>query len=141
MKKSLLILVKLLFFIVKSATAQPVDFPVQTESPYFLIQKEGINTEQFPLLSTKVKVDIVGPIADVVIEQTYKNNSKDPIEATYVFPASTRAAVYDLKMIIGNRIVQAQIKEKEEARKDYLKAKEEEKGQHYWSNTGPMYFK
>ncbi|MCB0666400.1 MAG: VWA domain-containing protein [Saprospiraceae bacterium] len=127
MKKSLLILVKLLFLIVKSTTAQPDDFPVQTESPYFLIQKEGINTEQFPLLSTKVKVDIVGPIADVVIEQTYKNNSKDPIEATYVFPASTRAAVYDLKMIIGNRIVQAQIKEKEEARKDYLKAKEEGK--------------
>lgn len=127
MKKSLLILVKLVFFIVKSTTAQPDDFPAQTESPYFLIQKEGISTEQFPLLSTKVQVDIVGPIADVVIEQTYKNNSKDPIEATYVFPASTRAAVYDLKMVIGNRIVQAQIKEKEEARKDYLKAKEEGK--------------
>ena len=49
------------------------------------------------------------------------------LEAIYVFPASTRAAVHYMQMSLGNRILIAKIKEKEEAKKIYEEAKEEGK--------------
>jgi len=39
-------------------------------------------------------VNIAGVIADVKVTQVYKNEGTNPLEAIYVFPASTRAAVY-----------------------------------------------
>ncbi len=97
-----------------------------SESPYFLL--EGKKSEfGFPLLANKMEATILGPIADVTIRQTYKNTGEKPIEAVYVFPASTRAAVYHMEMIIGDRTIIADVKEKKEARKTYEKAKSEGK--------------
>jgi len=99
----------------------------KTLSPYFFIQSESADVEQFPLLSTMSDVNIVGVIADVRVTQTYKNDGQTAIEATYVFPGSTRAAVYGMKMTIGERVIEAQIKEKQQARQEYQQAKEEGK--------------
>lgn len=96
----------------------------KTLSPYFLIETEG-ELENFPLLSTKADVKISGVIADVSVKQTYKNNGKKTIEAIYVFPASTRAAVYSMQMKIGDRILKAVIQEREKARQTYEDAKKE----------------
>ena len=41
-------------------------------------------------------------IADVTVTQTYRNDGDRTISARYVFPASTRAAVYGMKMKIGD---------------------------------------
>lgn len=99
----------------------------KTLSPYFMVigGKEGV--DQLPLQSTKADVNIAGVIADVTITQVYKNDGQKPLEAIYVFPASTRAAVYDMVMKIGNRTIQAEIKEKEKARAAYQQAKQEGK--------------
>ncbi|MBL4604768.1 MAG: VWA domain-containing protein, partial [Flavobacteriaceae bacterium] len=75
-----------------------------------------------PLKSTKATVQIVGKIAHVRITQTYQNNGKTPIEANYVFPLSTKAAVHDMAMTIGNRLIKAKVYEKKEAKKVYDKA-------------------
>ncbi len=75
-----------------------------------------------PLKSTRVDVSIVGVIADVTIRQRYMNTGTSPIQSKYIFPASTKAAVYHLKMIIGKRILTAVIKEKEQAKKEYEEA-------------------
>lgn len=91
-------------------------------SPYFIIETEG-ELENFPLLSTKADVRITGVIADVTVKQTYKNNGKKTIEAIYVFPASTRAAIYSMEMHIGDRILKAVIQEREKARQTYEEAK------------------
>ena len=96
---------------------------VASESPYFHITSESAE-ESFPLLSTKAVVGISGPIANVKITQVYQNNGTIPIEATYVFPSSTRAAVHHMQMTIGDRVIVAEIKEKKEARKVYEEAKE-----------------
>ena len=82
-----------------------------SESPYFHITSESTE-ESFPLLSTKADVHISGPIANVKITQVYQNNGTAPIEATYVFPSSTRAAVHHMQMTIGDRVIVAEIKEK-----------------------------
>ena len=44
-------------------------------------------------------------IANVEVTQVYKNDGKNTLEAVYVFPASTRAAVYAMTMRIGERTI------------------------------------
>jgi Ca-activated chloride channel family protein len=96
----------------------------KTLSPYFMVKSDQPGTDQLPLLSTSADVSIAGVIADVRVTQVYKNDGKRPIEAIYVFPASTRAAVYSMKMTIGDRTITAEIREREQARQDYEDAKQ-----------------
>ena len=79
--------------------------------------------DKLPLKDTQVEIAIAGVIADVKVTQRYHNDGTRPIEAEYVFPGSTRAAVYGLTMTIGERRVVAQIREKEQARAQYQAAK------------------
>ena len=93
-----------------------------TESPYFQVHGSQ-NTEAFPLQSTDVDVQISGVIANVKVTQVYQNRGDTKLEAVYVFPGSTRAAIHGLEMKIGNRILKALVKEKQSARKIYEEAK------------------
>lgn len=112
--------------LILGATPQaPASAEDTTQSPYFVIQGQDTGTETLPLKSTRAEVDIAGVIAHVTVTQVYTNTGATPIEATYVFPGSTRAAVHALTMTIGERVVHAQIKEKEAARRDYETAKQE----------------
>lgn len=99
----------------------------RTLSPYFFVKSDDPELDQLPLKSTSADVDIAGVIAEVRVTQVYKNEGKKPIEAVYVFPGSTRAAVHSLKMTIGERTIVAKIRKREEARKEYEKAKAEGK--------------
>lgn len=92
-------------------------------SPYFFVEGAAPGVEALPLESTKADVRITGVIADVTVRQTYRNDGDRTISARYVFPASTRAAVYGMKMKIGQRVIDAKIKEREEARREYEEAK------------------
>ena len=96
----------------------------KTLSPYFLIKSDDPDVDRLPLKSTYAKVHISGVIADVIVTQVYKNEGKTPIEAIYVFPASTKAAVYGMKMTIGERTITAKILEREKARHEYNQAKQ-----------------
>lgn len=96
-------------------------------SPYFMVKSNNPETDALPLVSTKADVSIAGVIADVTVTQVYKNEGNNPLECTYVFPASTRAAVYGMKMTIGKRVVVAEIREKKQAKQEYEQAKKEGK--------------
>ena len=93
-------------------------------SPYFFVKSEDPELDRLPLKSTSAKVRIAGVIADVTVTQGYKNEGKRPLEALYVFPASTRAAVYGMTMTIGERTIIARIAKREEARREYEEAKQ-----------------
>jgi Ca-activated chloride channel family protein len=95
----------------------------KTLSPYFLVKSDNPGVDQLPLKSTEADVNIAGVIADVSVTQTYKNEGKSTLEAIYTFPASTRAAVYAMKMTIGDRVIEAEIREREKARQEYEAAK------------------
>lgn len=99
----------------------------RSESPYFFIQSTSPEQATVALLSTHVDVQVDGIIADVTVRQTYVNESQQTLEAIYVFPGSTRAAVYGLDMRIGEREIQAKVKERETGRREYEKAKREGK--------------
>jgi len=111
--------------LVVSAAVVAIGEPVADRclSPYFAVKSGGENAADFPLQSTRVSAEIAGPIAEVHVVQTYANRGKTAIEATYVFPASTRAAVHGLTMTLGGRRVVAQVKERGEARRTYEQAK------------------
>ncbi len=80
-----------------------------------------------PNLDTKVDIKIDGMVASVTVNQMFTNNSDKPIEAVYVFPLPNEAAVYEMKMVIGNRIIEGVLKERQEAKMVYAKAKAEGK--------------
>lgn len=103
---------------------QPVEETNKTLSPYFFVNSQDPDLDQLPLKSTSVEVKALGVIADVLVTQVYKNEGTKPIEAIYIFPASTRAAVYGMKMTIGKRTLVARIEERGEARRQYEQAKQ-----------------
>ncbi len=99
----------------------------KTCSPYFYVESKETGVDSFPLKSTDVNVSIEGMIADTYVVQTYANEGSQPINASYIFPASTKVTVHGMQMQIGNQVVTAVIKEKEEAKKEFDTAKSEGK--------------
>lgn len=101
----------------------------KSSAPYFQIIGTGDHSphEQLPLKSADAKVVIDGTIARVVLTQRYANAGRAPIEAIYVFPASTRAAVHGMTLKTGGRVIAARIKESAKAKSEYAAAKAEKK--------------
>src|SRR6266568_5558280 len=83
--------------------------------------------ETVPLVHTDVALDVRGLVAAATVTQQYINNTNEPIEAVYVFPLPHDAAVYDMEIRIGNRVIHSVIKEREEAKRTYEAAKSEGK--------------
>lgn len=107
-----------------SALAGTESEPAKTLSPYFFVEGNAPGVEAFPLEGTEVTANVSGVIADVVVKQVYRNDGTTPINAKYVFPASTRAAVHGMQIRIGDAVVVAKIKEREQANREYEAAKE-----------------
>jgi Ca-activated chloride channel homolog len=97
------------------------------EGPYFHIASDDPTLDRLPLKGTKVEARIVGPIADVTVTQRYRNEGSRAIEAKYVFPGSTQAAVHAMQVRLGDRVLNATIREKQRARLEYEAAKKEGK--------------
>jgi Ca-activated chloride channel family protein len=97
------------------------------EGPYFHVASDDPSVDRLPLKSTQVDARIVGPIADVRVTQRYRNEGQRTIEAKYVFPGSTQAAVHAMTVRIGDRVLAATIREKQRARLEYETAKKEGK--------------
>lgn len=134
-------LVKCFVAIALSCISLSISAQDKSSSPYFMIISDEETAAQLPLKSTDVKVNIVGVMADVNVKQTYTNTGKTPIEAIYVFPASTRAAVYGMVMKVGERTITAQIEEKHKARNMYATAKQQGKTASLLEEERPNVFK
>src|SRR6185436_930788 len=111
----------------------------KTLAPYFVVQGDP-SVDHLPLKDTRVDISVSGVIADVKVRQIYRNEGSRPINASYVFPASTRAAVYSMRMQIGDEIIVAKIKEREQAKKDFEQAKEEGKSASLLEQQRPNVF-
>jgi Ca-activated chloride channel homolog len=111
----------------------------KTLAPYFFVQGDP-NLDHLPLKDTRVQIDVSGVIADVKVTQTYRNEGSRPINARYVFPASTRAAVYAMRMRIGDQVIVAKIKEREQAKQEFDKAKQEGKSASLLEQDRPNVF-
>lgn len=83
------------------------------------IDKEGRLLQPCPLKRTDVKASISGFMARVTVTQNFENPLNERIEAVYTFPLPNNAAVDDMTMWVGDRVIKGKIKPREEARAIY----------------------
>ena len=72
-----------------------------------------------PQLDTEVQMDISGMISRVVVRQRFRNSSQGWQEGIYVFPLPDTAAVDHMRLWIGERFIEAEIHEKQQAEQIY----------------------
>src|SRR5438132_342723 len=84
----------------------------------------ALSTERgrLPLKAMEVRARVEGLLAQVSVSQTFVNPFPDPLEATYIFPLPDRAAVTSLRMEVAGRVIEAELKERGQARRDYDEA-------------------
>ena len=115
----------------------PADKPL---SPFFFVEGGDPAIDRLPLKDTRVNVAISGVIADVTVRQIYENRGTRPIHARYIFPASTRAAVYGMTMTVGDVRIVARIREREQASREFESAKREGKSASLLEESRPNVF-
>ncbi|HEV8336145.1 MAG TPA: VIT domain-containing protein [Candidatus Polarisedimenticolia bacterium] len=81
------------------------------------------NQDPFLLKSTDVKVVITGPVAHAVVTQSWENPNPYPVDGLYIFPLPAGAAVTDMSLRIGDRLIQGDMKRRAEARAIYEQAR------------------
>ncbi|MCU0700612.1 MAG: VIT and VWA domain-containing protein [Myxococcaceae bacterium] len=128
------------FLAVFSSSVARAEAPARTEAPYFEVLGGDPSVDALPLQSTHVETRIVGVIAHVTVEQVYVNRGTRPINVRYVFPGSTRAAVHGLVMQVGDRRVRAQIKEKQQAQREFDQARADGKTASLLTESRPNVF-
>jgi Ca-activated chloride channel family protein len=76
-------------------------------------------------MNTDIDLRVSGIVARVAVKQRFLNDGSEWVEGVYVFPLPDGAAVDRLRMHIGERFVEGDIRPKEKARKEFEKAKAE----------------
>lgn len=89
------------------------------------VQTTDRKQQAFTLTNTDVKGKISGNISRVEVTQTFQNPYDKPLEAIYVFPLPDQAAVDDMEIKIGDRVIKGDIKKREEAKEIYDRARKE----------------
>uniref|UniRef100_A0A8C1M225 Poly [ADP-ribose] polymerase n=1 Tax=Cyprinus carpio TaxID=7962 RepID=A0A8C1M225_CYPCA len=96
--------------------------------------------QKLPLQAVNVKCKLMDLLCQVIIFQTYTNQSAVPIEAKYVFPLEETAAVCGFEAFINGKHVIGKVKEKEQARKEYKQAIEKGHGAYLMDQDAPDVF-
>ena len=89
-----------------------------------LLQAEDGSFVEAPRLATDVIMTVNGTVARVTVTQRFENTSDRWLEGIYVFPLPEQSAVDALHMEIGDRVIDGEIKGREEAKKAYEAAKD-----------------
>uniref|UniRef100_A0A8C2ELY4 Poly [ADP-ribose] polymerase n=1 Tax=Cyprinus carpio TaxID=7962 RepID=A0A8C2ELY4_CYPCA len=96
--------------------------------------------QKLPLQAVNVRCKLMDLLCQVIIFQTYTNQSAVPIEAKYVFPLEETAAVCGFEAFINGKHVIGKVKEKEQARKEYKQAIEKGHGAYLMDQDAPDVF-
>jgi Ca-activated chloride channel family protein len=80
-----------------------------------------------PSVNTTVRIVAGDGFATGIVEQVFHNPFDLPFEATYIFPLPHDGAVHGMDFRTRSGVYHAEIKEKEQAKKEYEEAKEEGK--------------
>ena len=91
-------------------------FPVDAEAGFGALATER---GRLPLAAVDVRARLDGLLSQVTVCQTFINAFPDPVEATYIFPLPDRAAVTHFRMEVAGRVIEGQLKERGQARRDY----------------------
>src|SRR5438094_4615534 len=89
-----------------------------------LVTREHGKSIDIPLAHTDVHVRIDGFLADATVTQRFTNPYTTKIEAVYLFPLPTAAAVTEMTIAIGDRTIRGSIQERGEAKRVYEAARD-----------------
>ncbi|MDH3409051.1 MAG: VIT domain-containing protein, partial [Gammaproteobacteria bacterium] len=89
-----------------------------------LLMRMSEGYSRAPLLNTDVSININGLVARVSVMQEFRNEAEEWVEGIYVFPLPDEAAVDHMRLYVGDRFIEGEIREKEQARKEYEQAKQ-----------------
>lgn len=98
---------------------------VAQEGPGLVGRTAGGDERAFTLARTEIGGEIVSGFARVVVTQTWRNPFPEPLEGVYKFPLPHDAAVDRVAMIVGKRMIEAQVMERDRAEKVYEEARDE----------------
>jgi hypothetical protein len=84
-----------------------------------LLRAQGRPLHPIPLVSTALDVEIDAGLALVETRRLFRNDEAVGIEATLTFPVPVGAVLFSLRARIGDRILTARAKAREEARETY----------------------
>jgi Ca-activated chloride channel family protein len=110
----------------QAAEVQPAAFikPGDARSGSLLL-KNGDNTyADATRLGIDVDLTVSGPTIRARVTQLFRNPTQDWMEATYVYPLPDGGAVDTLKMVVGDRVIVGDIKERRQARAIYEQARQ-----------------
>lgn len=88
------------------------------------IEREARDAESIPLRHIDVNARVSGSLAEVSVEQVYENRLQQRVEAIYIFPLPDDAAVNEMVMVIGDRRIVADLRERQDARRAFEQARE-----------------
>ena len=80
-----------------------------------------------PNQATDVEIVVRGLLTEATVTQRFTNPGNDWVEGVYVFPLPTNTAVHAMRLQVGDRIIEAQVRERAEAKRTYEKAKRQGK--------------
>jgi len=100
----------------------PMPADVQSGSLLLRMQHGYVTTTA---LNTDVHIEVSGIVARVSLRQEFHNEASEWVEGVYVFPLPDEAAVDHMRMHVGERFIEGEIREKEQAKKEYQRARDE----------------
>ncbi len=119
-------LLLLLFLLPFVAQAQETTTLAANEGAGLLLKTATPGTYAIvPAVKSEVRITVTGPIVRTTVTQTFHNTTGRCVEGLYVYPLPELSAVDTLKMTIGSRVIVGEIREREQARKEYEQAKSE----------------
>ena len=98
--------------------------PGAVRSGSLLLKTDDGGSSEATRLGIDVDLTVSGPTVRARVTQIFKNPTQDWVEATYVYPLPEGGAVDTLKMVIGDRVVVGEIKERQQARVIYEQARQ-----------------
>ncbi len=107
-----------------SLAAETIDPAAPSHSPRMLVPR-GDGWAALPLQESRFDSVVVGTVAETTVTQVFHNPFTETIDGVYTFPLADDGAVDDYAIRIGARIIRGEMKDREEARKIYEKARDE----------------
>jgi Ca-activated chloride channel family protein len=118
-------------------TAAAVALPAPLQEPAPALDPAGATSGSFlmrrgrdqpyvaaPVLECDVNVRVAGLVARMTVRQAFRNATDEWVEGVYVFPLPPEAAVDHLLMKVGERTIEGQIRERQQAKAEYQQARD-----------------
>lgn len=77
---------------------------------------------RLPLTGVRVSARVADRVAEISMEQKFRNPFTEALEAVYIFPLPGGSAVSAFELKVGGRVIKGVVKERGEARRTYTEA-------------------